>query len=121
MALGFDFPKDQGNVNGSGMFDAWGPFSAPLVMIQGVSATWTQGGVQMNGQTSWWFPTNGTWAAEVIGNIPAGTSVTLTVTGMSMPDPTQPPVAVPESITFTFQGPSPQVERRHRDDDAEEW
>jgi hypothetical protein len=85
--------------------------------IQSVSATWIQGGTQVNGQVSWWFPANGVWAAEVMGNMALGTAITLTVTGMSMQNPMHPPVAVPESITFTFQGASPQIGFHHDDDD----
>ena len=120
MGIGFDFPKDHGNVNGAGVFYAWGTFSAPIMGIQGVSASWLQGGTRVNGQTSWWFPGNGVWAAEVVGNPGVGTAVTLTVMGVSQPPPPQPPVAVPEAITFTFQGASPQLFREEDDGDIEE-
>jgi hypothetical protein len=119
MGIGFDFPKDQGNVNGSGVFYAWGTYSNPILGIQSVSATWIQGGTQVNGQVSWWFPRNGVWAAEVLGNMAAGTPITLTVTGVSQPNPMQPPAQVPESITFTFQGASPQVGRPFHDHEDE--
>ena len=109
MGIGFDFPKDGGSTNGTGMFDAWGSFSGTVMGIQSISATWTNSGVPGNGQTSFWFPSPGTWAAEVIGDMQLGTTITLTVSGMSLPDPTQPPVAVNESIRFTFQGPAPQA------------
>ena len=122
MGIGFDFPKDQGNVNGSGVFYAWGTYSNPILGIQSVSASWIQGGTQVNGQVSWWFPTGGVWAAEVlVGNLAAGTAITLTVTGGSQPNPLQPPVLVPESITFTFQGISPQIGRHHHHDHEDEY
>jgi hypothetical protein len=122
MGIGFDFPKDQGNVNGSGVFYAWGTYSNPILGIQGIAATWIQGGTQVNGQVSWWFPGAGVWAAEVlVGNLAVGTAITLTVTGMSQQNPMQPPVQVPEAITFTFRGASPQVGRPHHHDHEEEY
>jgi hypothetical protein len=110
MGIGFDFPSDQGSANGANVFGAWGTYTAPVQGIQGISATWTLGGTQVSGQVYCSLTANGIWAVVITGNLPAGTWVTLTVTGLSPPPPPPAPpipVQVPETITFKVLGPVP--------------